>query len=122
MPLKDMLLQFGMGTDIQGDDYTKAAVRAVQDALRHNSIALADAFGQTRNDMVVKILIGVAKPDQVDRATIAAILPYGKAEVEVVEGGMDTPREGAPGATILANAALTVCLDLDDATINGTAA
>ena len=38
-----MVLQIGMGTDIRGADYTKAAVRALRDALWHNSLSVADA-------------------------------------------------------------------------------
>jgi uncharacterized protein (TIGR02058 family) len=112
MALKSMLMEFGMGTDIRGGDYTKAAVRALEAALRQNSIAVADSFGLPREAMVVRIAIGVAKPDLVDKAAVAAVLPYGKAEVTVVEGGLDTPHEDGSGVTILANAAATVYLDL----------
>ena len=45
MALKRMVLQIGMGTDIRGADYTKAAVRALRDALWHNSLSVADAVG-----------------------------------------------------------------------------
>ena len=37
MALKRVALEIGMGTDIRGGDYTKAAVRALRDALWHNS-------------------------------------------------------------------------------------
>jgi uncharacterized protein (TIGR02058 family) len=37
MALQRMVLQIGMGTDIRGADSTKAAVRALRDALWHNS-------------------------------------------------------------------------------------
>ena len=33
MTMKRMVIEFGMGTDIRGGDYTKAAVRALRDAL-----------------------------------------------------------------------------------------
>jgi Conserved hypothetical protein (Lin0512_fam) len=33
MARKSMVMQFGMGTDLRGGDYTKAAARAVQDAV-----------------------------------------------------------------------------------------
>lgn len=112
MALKSMVMEFGMGTDIRGGDYTKAAVRALEAALRHNSITFAQAFGLSGDDMVVKIQIGVAKPGEVDRAAVAAVLPYGKAEVIVEEGGMDIPQADGAGVTVLANAALTVYLDL----------
>ena len=45
MALKRMVLELGMGTDIRGADYTKAAVRALRDALWHNSLSIADAVG-----------------------------------------------------------------------------
>lgn len=112
--LKSMVMEFGTGTDIRGSDVTKAAVRAVHSALRHNSITFAQAFDVPRESMIVKIVIGVARPDDVDREAVAAMLPYGTAEVRVVEGGMTIERETGPGATVLANAALTVFLDLPE--------
>lgn len=115
MALKSMVMEFGMGTDILGEDYTKAAVRALQAALRQNSIGFADAFGLPKEAMRVKIDIGVARPAAVDKAAVAAVLPYGQAEVRVQEGGLDIPRDGQPGATVLANVAVTVFLDLPDA-------
>lgn len=114
MALKSMVMEFGSGVDIRGGDHTKAAVRAVEAALRHNSISFAQAFGVEREAMVIKIVIGVGKPDAVDRDAIAAVLPYGQAEISVVEGGMEIARDDAPGATILANAALTVFLDVPE--------
>ncbi len=114
MALKSLVMEFGMGTDIRGDDYTKAAVRALEAALRQNTIAFPDAFGLPREAMRVKIAIGVAKPEQVDKTAVAAVLPYGAAEVTVEEGGMDIPREGAAGMTVLANAAVTVFMDVPD--------
>ncbi|MEP3276319.1 MAG: Lin0512 family protein [Stappiaceae bacterium] len=121
MPRKSMVMEFGMGTDIRGDDYTKAAVRALQNALRQNTIRFAQAFGQSPEDMHVTVDIGVAKPDQVDPDAVAAVLPYGKATVNVVEGGLDTPREDVAGVTIVANAAVTVHLDLPDSVVEGAA-
>jgi uncharacterized protein (TIGR02058 family) len=112
MALKSMVMEFGMGTDIRGGDATKAAVRAVHAALRQNSITFAQAFDIPKEAMIVKIVIGVTRPDEVDRNAVAATLPYGTADVRVVEGGMEIERETGPGATILANAALTVFLDL----------
>ena len=114
MALKRMVMELGMGTDIRGQDYTKAATRAVHNALRQNSLVVADAFGVSRDDMQVDIIIGVAQPDAVDRDEVAAMLPYGKGTVEVVPGGMDTPKDDGSHGTILANAALIVSLDLPE--------
>ena len=40
MPTKRILLEIGTGNDLHGGDYTKAAVRAVEDALHHSSLVL----------------------------------------------------------------------------------
>lgn len=121
MALKPMVMEFGTGADIRGQDYTKAAVRALENALRHNSISIADALGMERTDMQIKILIGVAKPQEVDAAAVAAVLPYGQAEVTVVEGGLDTPLESGEGSVVMANAGLTVYLDVDEERLAGGA-
>ena len=61
-----MVLQIGMGTDIRGSDYTKAAVRALRDALWHNGLSVADAVGLPVDAMQVEVTIGVPRPDRVD--------------------------------------------------------
>lgn len=115
MALKRMAVEFGMGTDLQGEDYTKAAIRALRDALWHNSLSLADAFGFPREAMQVAVNIGVARPDAVDRDAVAAVLPYGTATVEVVEGGLDVPKDDGSGLTVIANAAVIVSFDIEEA-------
>ena len=45
MTKKRMVLEIGMGTDIRGADPTKAACRALRDALWHNSLSIATALG-----------------------------------------------------------------------------
>ncbi len=114
MALKSMVMEFGIGTDIRGGDYTKAAVRAVETMLRQNSITFAQAFDRPKDKMLVKIAIGVAKPDLVDRSAIAALVPNGEAQVTVEEGGMDIPNEDGSDVTVLANAVATVYVDIPD--------
>jgi len=114
MPWKRMVMELGMGTDIRGSDYTKAATRAVHNALRQNSLVVADAFGKPREEMRVDIHIGVQNPDAVDKQAVADMLPYGNGTVEVVQGGMDTPKDDGTVGTIMANAALIVYLDLPE--------
>ena len=64
MALKRVALEIGMGTDIRGGDYTKAAVRALRDALWHNSLTVATAVGKSSDDMQVEVLIGVPQARQ----------------------------------------------------------
>ncbi|MFK7889389.1 MAG: Lin0512 family protein, partial [Granulosicoccus sp.] len=40
MTLKRIILEMGAGSDLHGEDYTKAACRAVHDALHHSSLTL----------------------------------------------------------------------------------
>ena len=112
MPLKRMVLQIGMGTDIRGADYTKAAVRALTDALWHNSLTVASAVGKSSDDMQVEVLIGVPQPDKVDKAQVLAVLPYGKGTVTVVEGGLEIRNDMGTDSTLIANACAVVSLDI----------
>ncbi|MCC6534108.1 MAG: Lin0512 family protein [Burkholderiales bacterium] len=113
MAMKRMLLELGMGTDIRGTDYTKAAVRALRDALWHNSLNVAAALGKPVDSMVVEVLIGVPKPEQVDQAAVLAVLPHGTGSVKVVEGGLEIMNDAGSGSTVIANAAAIVRLDVE---------
>jgi len=112
MALKRMVLEIGMGTDIRGADYTKAAVRALRDALWHNSLTIGVAVDQPVDAMQVEILVGVPKPDQVDEAALLAILPHGTGTVTVVEGGLEIPNDEGTSTTVIANCCAIVRLDI----------
>lgn len=102
--------EMGMGVDVHGYDYTKAAKRAVSDAIRHSSLNFFRVLGKTPHDMQIRVRIGVAKPDAVDTAAVAAELPYGKVTVEVVQGGLDVPADQGDDGIAMANAAVMVYL------------
>lgn len=112
MALKRVVVEMGMGTDIRGGDYTKAAVRALRDALWHNSLSVTRALGMDIDSMRVEVTIGVPQPDAVDKAQVLAILPHGTGEVNVVPGGLEIPSDNGVDKTIIANAAAVVKLDL----------
>ena len=109
-------LQLGMGTSLRRHDYTKAACRAVEDALWRNSLSFAEAFGFEKLDMLIDVEIGVQRPDEVDIHQVAAIFPYGNALVQVVEGGLDMAKPDGNGHTIIANAAVVVYFDMEAVT------
>jgi uncharacterized protein (TIGR02058 family) len=113
MALKRMVLQIGMGTDIRGQDYTKAAVRALRDALWHNSLSVAGALGLPVDAMQVEVTIGVPRPELVDKAAVLAVLPHGSGTVNVVAGGLEIAND--TNTTVVANAAAVVRLDLPEA-------
>ena len=110
--MRRMVLEIGMGTDIRGTDYTKAAVRALRDALWHNALTITNALGVDVDSMRVEVRIGVPKPEQVDHAAVLAILPHGTGTVTVVEGGLEIPNESGTGSTVMAHAAAIVRLEM----------
>ena len=114
MAWKRMVLEIGMGTDIRGSDHTKAAVRALKDALWHNSLGIGEVIGQDSDAMWVEVTIAVPKPDQVDKAQVMAVLPHGTGTVICVEGGLEIPNPSKADATLIAHAAAVVYLDLPE--------
>ncbi|HEY1932418.1 MAG TPA: Lin0512 family protein [Acetobacteraceae bacterium] len=112
MPLKRMVLEIGMGTDIRGAEPTKAAVRALRDALWHNGLSIADAVGLHVDTMQVEVTIGVPHPEHVDKAAVLATLPHGTGTVNVVEGGLEIFNDAGTSSTLIAHAAAVVRLDV----------
>jgi uncharacterized protein (TIGR02058 family) len=112
MTMKRMAIEIGMGTDIRGAEPTKAAVRALRDALWHNGLSVADAIGKHVDSMFVEVLIGVPRPQLVDKAEVLKVLPHGTGKVEVYEGGLEIPNDAGTGSTLIAHAACIVRLDV----------
>ena len=112
MGLKRVILEMGSGNDLHGSDYTKAALRAVQDALHHSSLAIIRSLGLDSKKMQVEVTIGVQQPEKVDLAAVKASLPHGQVTVKAVKGGLDVPAEGAHDAAVIASAAIAVRFEL----------
>ena len=93
--MKRIILEMGTGNDLYGEDYTKAACRAVDDALHHSSLILFRSLGFDHADMDVRVTVAVQDPEKVDQAAVAATLPRGNVAVQVVKGGLDVVDEGA---------------------------
>ncbi len=110
-----LLTEFGMGTSLRRQDYTEASVRALRNALWHNSINLAELFGFDKNAMLIDVEVGVQQPEAVDTAALAAVFPYGQPVVRVVKGGLDVPRADGGKPTVIANAAISVSFDMSRA-------
>lgn len=114
MPKHRVLTEFGMGTSLRRRDYTQAAKRAVQDALWHNSINMAELFGFDKSAMQIDVEVAIQNPDAVDCDAVAAVFPYGQVTVTATHGGLDIPRpEGGGNPTVIANAAISVAFDME---------
>ncbi|WP_039017572.1 Lin0512 family protein [Halocynthiibacter namhaensis] len=107
-------VEFGMGTSLRREDYTKAAISALKDALWHNSLTMAQAFGFPKEAMLVDVEVAVQEPDQVDLEALKAVLPYGTPTFKAVHGGLDIAKPDG-GKTVIANAAVVVSFDMEPA-------
>ncbi len=122
MALKRMVLQLGQGTDIHGADSTKAAERAVRDALWRNFLQIADVLGQPRDNMDIQVMIGAPRPETIDKRAVAAVFPYGKIEVFCEEGGLEIATPEGADSTLLAHAAVIVRMEVSDSPVAGRTA
>lgn len=113
MTIHRIILEMGSGNDLYGEDYTKAGVRAVQDALHHSSITLFRTMGIDRESMMVEVTVGVQHPDKVDASVIADQIPFGSVKVNCVKGGLNIQQEDDL-VTVIATAAVAARLDIPD--------
>ncbi len=116
---KRFAIELGYGADLHGEDMTKAAVRAVKDAVSRSCLCgIMEICGRDRFQGVhVDARIGVPRPAGVDQEAVLAAIPIGMKTLEVVEGGMlakglEVPCFG-PGVSniVMACAVLTVSVD-----------
>lgn len=113
MALKRVILEMGHGNDMHGGDYTKAALRAVQDCIHHSSLPFLRSLGVDPKTMQIEVTIGVQKPDMVNAESVGASLPHGQVTVKVVKGGLDVIDQERGGASVIAVATVAVRLDLE---------
>lgn len=112
MSFRRIILELGTGNDLYGEDYTKAASRAVQDALHHSSLTLFRSLGLDRDAMRVRVTVGVQRPELVDLAEVARNIPYGDVRVYATLGGLDVEDDDAGTRSVIATAGVEAFLDL----------
>ncbi len=110
MSRRRLILEMGMGNSLHEGDYTKASIRAVNDAIRHSSLGFTHALGIEFSDLEIEVTIGVTQPNKVDKQAVAKALPHGRATVVVKHGGLDIPDENLGDTAVIASAAVEVFL------------
>lgn len=101
----------GLGVDVHGSDYTKAAKRAVSDALRHSSLNFFEVTGKSPDDMHIEVVLGASPRGVIDSAEIVKEIPYGTVTVTVVPGGLDVAAPNGEDQLTMVNAAILVSFD-----------
>ncbi|WP_461862734.1 Lin0512 family protein [Thermococcus sp.] len=88
------VIEIGMGIDQHGQNPTKAAVKAVRDAItRVCTVGLLELFDlDFEKDVRAEVIIGVPYPQGVDVEEVRKAIPL-KCEkvVRIVEGGLKGP-------------------------------
>ena len=92
---KKFIVQIGMGVDQHGhdDDCTKAAIKAIKNAISNNCLTGLSEICDLKNpnDMKVHVRIGVPFPDKINTNKVLRAVPFGEKSIEVINGGMLVP-------------------------------
>lgn len=105
-----IIIEMGMGNDMHGMDYQKAAARAIEDAIRHSTLPIFDSIGLTHLEMRVHVTIAVQEPDKIDTDVLKSGLPRGRAEVSVTRGGLNIQNPETGETAVIATAAVEAFL------------
>jgi uncharacterized protein (TIGR02058 family) len=96
-----VFLEMGLGVDLVGEDATKAARRAVREAIGRTSLpGVRDLIpSRDRADMRVEVTVAVPGHERVDAAAVASEFPYGRISVRAEPGGLRMPNgtDAGPG-------------------------
>jgi len=103
-----IIIEMGMGNDLHGMDYTKAALRAIEDAFRHSSLPIFGVLDLPHDAMRVQVTVAVQAPEQLDLAVLKDKLPRGRVEVQAVHGGLNVDANGE--TIVIAQAAVEAFL------------
>jgi uncharacterized protein (TIGR02058 family) len=88
-----LFIQTGTGLDVHGQNITKSAQRAVEDAIHYNSMpGIATLLPEQKlENMAVNIKLALpADETELDTEKIKSMIPYGTVTIEVMPGGMAT--------------------------------
>jgi len=88
--MRRFVIEVGMGVDQHGQDNTRAAEKAVQDAIHRICLCgMREVAGIKHPDeILVEVLIGCPNPDSVDTARVLKALPLGRKKIAVQKGGL----------------------------------
>jgi uncharacterized protein (TIGR02058 family) len=118
---KRYIVEIGTGADLHGGDVTKAAQRAIKDAVSHSCLCgLFDIIGITNpNQMHIEVKVACPHPERLDGDEVLKAVPFGSTRLEVVSGGLsvrglELPELGEGDTIVIAVAALTVYVDTEE--------
>ena len=124
MDYRRYIVEVGTGIDLHGEDETKAAQRAVKDAISHCSMVglgqlfRIGSFEEMSDALMVDVTVATPNPEKIDSDAVLSILPEGRRRLTAVKGGMrfpapSTAEEARTHGIVMVNAAIVVLVDAD---------
>ena len=100
--MKRFIVEVGMGVDQHGQDHTRAAEKAVQDAIHRSCLCgLREVAGlKSLRDVVVEVIIGCPSPESVDRERVLKVLPLGQKKSKSGRAASSARRYACPSSGI----------------------
>lgn len=115
MERRRYVVELGMGADLHGGDVTKAACRAVRDAVSRSCLCglfeIADI--KDPNEMHVEVKLGCPYPEKINADEVLNVIPFGTKTLSCAVGGLavkglSVASLGEGDTIVVAVAALTV--------------
>ncbi len=124
MDYRRYIVEVGTGIDLHGEDETKAAQRAVKDAISHCSMVglgqlfKIGSFSELEEALMVDVTVATPNPESVDEAAVLSVLPEGKSRLTAVKGGIRFPTpstvdEAKTHGIVMVNAVIVVLIDVE---------
>ncbi|MCS7232515.1 MAG: Lin0512 family protein [Synergistetes bacterium] len=89
---KRFVIEFGMGLDLHGGDYTNASVKAIKDAISRVCLCgLIEILNVPLEDVLVEVILGIPEGGEVEEEEIKKAIPIGKVELRLEKGGLKVP-------------------------------
>jgi len=118
------IVEVGTGIDLHGEDETKAAQRAVKDAISHCSMVglgqlfKVGSFSDLEDALMVDVTVATPNPDKINVEAVLSILPEGRRRLNAVKGGMafpapSTAEEARTHGIVMVNAVIVVLVDVE---------
>jgi uncharacterized protein (TIGR02058 family) len=107
-----IILEMGTGNALHSKDYTKAAKRAVEDAIHHSSLPMFRSLGIDPNSMRIELTLAAQEPEKIDLQAVAATLPFGHVTPRAIKGGLNVVDENSGQPCVIVNAGVLVRLPL----------
>ncbi len=92
MTMKRFIIELGTGADLHGQDVTRAACRAVRDAISRSCLCgLVEVLENPDLEKIaVSVVLASPRPRKIDLEKVKQELPFGAVSVEAREGGLET--------------------------------